>query len=146
MSNHAMSKSMDQIAPEGSQTWLTRTNKGSKDSVEVRVKEVNGEKVHLEDKRLDHMKRLQPLSRSQEFDVNAAKTGPNRPKTISPVSNGVNALRMKYEFSKPPTRIPPTTHSTRVTPSLQPNGKSGRCNSVGNSDSGRESMVLETDV
>ncbi len=132
-----MSKSMDQIAPEGSQTWLTRTNKGSKDSVEVRVKEVKGEKVHLEDKKLDHIKRLQPLSRSQEFDVNAAKTGQNTPKTIIPVSNGVNALRTKYEFSKPPTRI---------TPLLQPNGKSGRCNSVGNSDSGRESMVLETDV
>ena len=104
------------------------------------------------------MKRLQPkaVSRSQEFDVVAAEVDNRRSSlTFEPVSNGVHGLRMKFEV---PTSDPPTTHisqspathipqspATHIPPP-QANGKSGRCNSVGNSDSGRESMVLETDV
>lgn len=120
---------------------------------------VSDAKKPPEEKRLEHLKRLQPLSRSQEFNVQAAKAVNKIPSTtVEPMSSGVHVLRMQYEPPTPP-HVPPTAHApptlsplhphippTRTAPSLQPNGKSGRCNSVGNSDSGRESMILETDV
>jgi len=101
------------------------------------------------DNRLEQIKRLQvrAISRSQEFDiVNTPINHKRNSLDIDAVDNGVHALRMKYEM---PEVSPPPTVSPLVTDSksrLRPTAKTGRCNSVGNSDSGRESMVLETDV
>ncbi len=153
-SHHSYSKSMDVIPLDGAGSW---ENQNGESGQKVSIMVVNDEKKPPEDKRLDHLKRLQPLSRSQEFNVQAVESGYKRPKTIESLPSEVHVLRMKYESPTPPhipptpphipPTSPPTSPPTRTTPSLQPNGgKSGRCNSVGNSDSGRESMILETDV
>lgn len=155
---HTHSRSMDVMGIEEGESWSTQNNQNGK-----KVPEMEGKKPP-EDKRMDYLKRLQPLSRSQEFNIQTA--GHKRPKTVEALPSGVHMLRMQYESPTPPHVTPTHSHVTptlshttpthlhtfptkppaRSPPSLQPNGKSGRCNSVGNSDSGRESMVLETDV
>ena len=136
------SKSSDAlVSPVNSHVSIAGQNGGvGVSSNENLQMESERKSIRPKETQLEQLRRLQQkqnVSRSQDFEVVVVDDRKRNSLNFVPNSvGGVRELRMRFESSSPtPPTSPPTQAHT-----------SGRHNSAGNSDSGRESMVLEPDM
>lgn len=149
--NNTLTSDPTNTLPLSQSKTSSQSNDVTNESGHTKEKPETNESFNNKDlKQLEQLRRLQhkqSISRSQDFfaDIDPSSRDTKRNSLrIEPISSsGVRDLRIKFETASTP-QTPPTLPLAHTT--ITSSHVNGRHNSVGNSDSGRESMVLETEA